>query len=94
MAVNQYLALIWDEHNFRIAESPTKYDKLIIRYNCQHCNEENVVEVDKKKFVDWSVNNRYLQDVWPELTGKEREEITHCIHAKCSDTFYESMGID
>lgn len=54
---------------------------------CQECHEPIEVIVYAADWIAWK-DGEYMQDVWPDETPEEREEICLCIHVGCSDKFY------
>lgn len=86
MAMNAFLEMIWKNQKASIED--VDGDRMVISYICQHCEEPGSAVIRYADYYRW-LDGTFVQDVWPELNPEQREAITHCIHAECSEAFYD-----
>lgn len=49
---------------------------------CPHCGKEKFITVEEEKLNAW-ISGELIQNVWPEKSPQEREEIRSGFCAKC-----------
>ena len=86
MPMNSFLEMIWKKQKASIENVAD--DMMVISYICQHCEEPGSAVIREADFYRW-LDGAFVQDVWYDLTPEQREAITHCIHAECSEAFYD-----
>jgi len=54
---------------------------MIVEMRCPNCRETNEIKLDDEKYDRW-ISGEHVQNVWPEKTPAEREQL---ITGICSD---------
>lgn len=73
---------IRDQHLFEATERATRIEK-----TCIVCGENATVIVSKAKHARW-VAGEHAQDVWPDMTVGDREQIISGTHPACFDKLF------
>jgi hypothetical protein len=68
-------------HTFNFSNNST--DTCTHSNTCYHCGESNEIILDFTAFMRWYNGDGLIQDIWPNLTGDERELILSGIHPEC-----------
>lgn len=58
---------------------------------CPNCKKRSMIELDAEKYKRW-INGEHIQNVWPELTAGEREQIKtgFCVNTNCWEEYLGS----
>lgn len=69
-------------------------NKTTVLYSCDLCHRSGNFTVDSDKWKEYVWSGGFVQDLWPELTPTEREEIKMGNHPRCIDKLYDSIKED
>jgi hypothetical protein len=63
-------------------------ETLIVPRICPNCRKESTIELDAEKYRRW-VAGEHVQNVWPELSMGEREQIMtgFCPNTNCWEEY-------
>lgn len=61
---------------------------------CFHCGIDSVIRITKDQYEDWVVNDGYAQDVFPEMTNEDREQLISGTHPKCWEEMFPIVEDD
>lgn len=63
---------------------------------CIHCRETGVLIVDREKYKEFKETPRHLrrliQDIFPEHSRAEREQLLTGVHPECFDDMFRGEG--
>ncbi len=63
---------------------------------CIHCRETGVLIVDREKYKEFKETPRHLrrliQDIFPEHSRGEREQLLTGVHPECFDDMFRGEG--
>jgi len=62
-------------------------DDVIVVMTCRFCGKEHVVRVNEKAFYEWQ-NGALIQNVMPELSATQREQLISEICPACQDNLF------
>lgn len=62
--------------------------------SCFHCGNETFFEITYKQYEDWVLNNKYVQDVFPEMNKEDREVLISGTHPKCWEEMFPIIEDD
>jgi hypothetical protein len=76
----------WENNTKLVVTTPT----------CIHCNETGVLIVDKDKYKEFRETPRHLrrliQDIFPDTSRGEREQLINGTHPECFDDMFIGEG--
>lgn len=62
-------------------------NKIIVNMTCPFCGARHSVKVDEEKWIEYLEGNDLIQNIFPELSTTEREQLISFLCPVCQKTF-------
>lgn len=65
-----------------------KPNEVIIKVNCEICNEEHWFDMTQLQYKRWTKQKDLIQNIFPEMSVDEREILVSGICSSCYDKMF------